>query len=278
MASGAGPTTLAQAEPPLRSEAAVAVTFDDAAGNPAVAVAGLAQPMSAELVGRPNRVPSPFWNQAGKMALRIDAAKKQCVRLVDVPYLDRPDAMTLSLFFLSLDTPADGNPHGILGKRSTAGGTNYGINYVPASDVFQVYVNDTRGFHIADYSARRVIGTRRLVHLTATLALGYAQASELHAKPSDLLVRLFINGEPALPKSATGGLVRGTDVWLTNLNPAGLLNDAPLTLGSSTSQTEYTSGVIDDFLLFTRALSAAEARWLFLETAGPDAPNWLAGR
>ena len=95
-------------------------------------------------------------------------------------------------------------------------------------------------------------------------------ASELHAKPSDLLVRLFINGEPALPKSATGGLIRGTDVWLTNLNPAGLLNDAPLTLGSSTSQTEYTSGVIDDFLLFTRALSAAEARWLFLETAGPD--------
>ena len=118
-----------------------------AAGNPAVAVAGLAQPMSAELVGRPNRVPSPFWNQAGKMALRIDAAKKQCVRLVDVPYLDRPDAMTLSLFFLSLDTPADGNPHGILGKRSTAGGTNYGINYVPASDVFQVYVNDTRLSH-----------------------------------------------------------------------------------------------------------------------------------
>ncbi len=232
------------------------------------------QPFSADLVGGPSRVPSPFWNQTGKNALRLDAAKRQFVQLADIPYLDRPEAMTLSIFFLSLHSPTDGNTHGILGKRSAgAGGTNYGINFVPASDVFQVYVNDGRGFHIANYRARKVIGTRRLVHLTATLEVGDAPSPDADTDRDDLLVRLFVNGEPAPPKSVTGGFIRGSDVWLTNLNVAGLLNDAPLTLGSSTPKTEYTSGLIDEFLLFARALSPAEAHRLFLEMAGPNGPQ-----
>jgi len=268
-----GASALAAAEL-LRPNAAVSVTFDEAGGNAKVAVAGISQPYTAALVRGPSRVPSPFWNQAGKNALRLDAAKRQLVELSDVPYLDRPDAMTLSFFFLSLHPPADGNVHGILGKRSAgAGGTNYGINYVPASDVFQVYVNDVRGYHIASYSARKIIGSRRLVHLTATLEVGDAPAPDADTDRDDLLVRLFLNGEPAPPKSVTGGRIHGSDVWLTNLNVAGLLNDAPLTLGSSTPKTEYTSGVIDEFLLFTRALSPAEAHRLFLEMAGPNGPQ-----
>ena len=255
---------------PLRSEAVVTVTFDDARGDAKVAVAGESQPFSAELVRAPSRVPSPFWNQTGKTALRLDAAKKQFVRLTDIPYLDRPDAMTISLFFLSLHPPSDANPHGILAKRSDGPrGTNYGINYVPASDVFQVYVNDGRGFRVADYSARKVVGTRRLVHLTATLEVGHAPPAA-DAVRNDLLVRLFVNGEAATPKSVTGGVIRGADVWLTKLNVAGLLNDAPLTLGSSTSQSEFTSGVFDELLLFARALSPTEVRRLFLEVAGPN--------
>ncbi len=83
-------------------------------------------------------------------------------------------------------------------------------------------------------------------------------------------MRLFVNGEAARPKSVTGGILHGTDVWLTKLNVAGLLNDAPLTLGSSTPQTEFASGLVDEFLLFTRALSPSEAHRLFLEMAGPD--------
>jgi hypothetical protein len=167
---GTSTATTAAAVEPLRSEAALSVTFDESAGDAKVAVTGTSEAFSAQLVGNPKRVPSPFWSQAGKNALLLDASKGQCVRLGDIPYLDRPDAVTLSLFFLSLHSAADQNPHGILGKRSDGPrGTNYGINYVPASDIFQVYVNDGRGFHIANYSARKIIGMRRLVHLTATL-------------------------------------------------------------------------------------------------------------
>jgi hypothetical protein len=256
---------------PLRLEAAVSVSFDEAQGDAKIAIAGESQPFSADLVRAPSRVTSPFWNQPGKNALRLDAAKKQFVQLKDIPYLDRPDAMTVSLFFLSLHPPSDAVPHGILAKRSDGPrGTNYGINYVPASDVFQVYVNDGRGFRVADYGARKIVGTRRLVHLTATLEVGNVAPPAANAVRNDLLVRLFVNGEQAAPKSVTGGVIRGADVWLTKVNVPGLLNDSPLTLGSSTPQSEFTSGVFDEFLLFTRALSPTEARRLFLEVAGPN--------
>jgi len=265
----------ARAADPVRANAVVSLTFDEPNANPAsaaVTVAGNSQPFSAALVNGPIRVVSPFWNQAGKSALRLDATKKQFVRLANVPYLDRPDAATLSFFFLSLHQSADGNAHGIVGKRSDgARGTNYGINYVPDKDTFQVYVNDGRGFHIANYSARQAVGSRRLVHLTATLEVGDAPAPDVDTNRDDVLVRLFVNGEPAAPKSVTGGDISGTDVWLTHLNVAGLLNDAPLTLGSSTPEIEYTSGVIDEFLLFARALSPAESQRLFLEMAGSNA-------
>ncbi|HEX4072173.1 MAG TPA: hypothetical protein VHX68_13430 [Planctomycetaceae bacterium] len=266
--------TTAAAAQPLRSEAALSVTFDESTGDAKVAVTGVSEALAAKLIGSPKRVPSPFWSQAGKNALLLDASKRQCVQLAEIPYLDRPDAVTLSVFFLSLHAPADQNPHGILGKRSDSPrGTNYGINYVPASDIFQVYVNDGRGFHIANYSARRIIGTRRLVHLTATLEVGDAPSPKADNKRDDLRVRLFLNGEAARPKSVSGGIVQDSDVWLTKLNVAGLLNDAPLTLGSSTPQTEFTSGLVDEFLLFTRALSPSEAHRLFLEIAGPDGPK-----
>jgi hypothetical protein len=254
----------------LRSEAAIAVSFDEPAGNAKVTGASIVEPLSATLVGKPVRVLSPFWSQGGKNALRLDAAKKQFVQLVDIPYLDRPDAVSVSLFFLSLHPPGDTAAHGILAKRSDGPrGTNYGINYVPSADVFQVYVNDGRGFRIANYSARRVVGVRRLVHLTATLQAGNADP-KADSRRDDLLVRLYVNGEPAVPKSVTGGLIRGKEVWLTRLDMAGLLNDAPLTLGCSTPQSEFTSGLFDEFLLFTRALTQSEAQRLFVEMAGPD--------
>ncbi len=109
--------TAAAAEP-LRSEAALSMTFDESTGDAKVAVAGVSEALAAKLIGSPKRVPSPFWSQTGKGALLLDASKRQCVQLADIPYLDRPDAVTLSLFFLSLHPAADQNPHGILGKRS----------------------------------------------------------------------------------------------------------------------------------------------------------------
>jgi len=44
--------------------------------------------------------PSPFWSQTGKMPFASTGPKKQFVRLADIPYLDRPEAMTVSFFFL----------------------------------------------------------------------------------------------------------------------------------------------------------------------------------
>jgi hypothetical protein len=264
----------ARAAEPVRANAVVSANFDDANSPGAVSITGVGQPLAATLANGPTRVPSPFWNQLNKTALRLDATKKQTVQLVDLPYLDRPDALTLSLFFLSLHDRTDAAPHGIVAKRSDGPrGTNYGVNYVPSTDLFQVYVNDGRGYKIATYSAEQVIGVRRLAHLTATMEVADAPAPDADSDRDDVLVRLYVNGEPVAPKSVAGGEASGSDAWLTNVNVAGLLNDAPLTLGGSTAQTEYTSGVIDEFLLFPRALSAGEVQRLFLEAAGASGPQ-----
>jgi hypothetical protein len=259
----------------IRAGAAVSVSFDDADRPGAVSVKRIAEPFAAKVVNGPSRVPSPFWNQRGRSALRFDAAKRQSVRLVDIPYTTRPDAVTLSFFFVSLHPASDNASHGILAKRSSGPrGANYGINYVPASDVFQLYVNDGSGFRIASYSARKVLGTRRLVHLTATLELDEDSPPGDDPDLYDLRARLFVNGEPAAPQAVVGsGRIHNQDAWFTKVNAAGLLNDAPLTLGCSTPEIEYTSGVIDEFLLFTRALSPSDVRQLFLEVAGPRGPE-----
>jgi hypothetical protein len=271
------PTSFVQAAgaKSIRAGAALSVSFEDADQPGAVTVKGIGDSLSAKLVNGPARVPSPFWNQAGKSALRFDAAKRQSVRLLDIPYTSRPDAVTLSFFFVSLHPPTDNNPHGILGKRSAGPrGTNYGINYVPASDAFQIYVNDGGGFRVASYSARKVLGSRRLVQLTATLEVDEESPTGDDPDLFDVRARLFVNGEPAVPKAVVGpGRIHNQDAWFTKVNTAGLLNDAPLTLGCSSPELEYTSGVLDEFLLFTRALSPSDVRQLFLEMAGPRGPE-----
>jgi hypothetical protein len=274
-ATAAEPSRAPAAAKSIRAGAAVSVSFDNADQMGGVVVKGIPEPFAAKLVNGPARVPSPFWSQSGKSALRFDAAKRQSVRLVDIPYTSRPDAITLSFFFVSLHPASDNSPHGILAKRSSGPrGTNYGINYVPAGDVFQLYVNDGGGFRVASYSARRVLGTRRLVHLTATLEVDDESATGDDPDLYDVRARLFVNGEPVPPKAIVGpGHIHNRDAWFAKVNAAGLLTDAPLTLGCSTPEMEYTSGVIDEFLLFTRALSPSDARQLFLEVAGPRGPE-----
>jgi hypothetical protein len=269
------PSVIAAGGKSIRAGAAVSVSFDDADRLGAVLVKGVSEPFAAKLVNGPSRVPSPFWNQTGKSALRLDATKRQSVRLADIPFTSRPDAVTLSFFFVSLHPATDSAVHGILAKRSAgARGTNYGINYVPASDVFQLYVNDGGGFRIASYSARKVLGTRRLVHLAATLEVDEDSPAGDDPDLYDLRARLYVNGEPVAPTAIVGsGRIHRNDAWFTKVNAAGLLNDAPVTLGCSTPEMEYTSGVIDEFLLFTRALSASDIRQLFLELAGPRGPE-----
>jgi hypothetical protein len=255
----------------ISAGAAVALSFDDPDRPGAVSVKGIAEPFAAKLVNGPTRVSSPFWNQRDKKALRLDATKRQSVRLVDIPYTSRPDAVTLSFFFVSLHPQSDNAPHGIVAKRSPGSrGTNYGINYVAASDIFQLYVSDGAGFRVVSYSAGKVLGPRRLVHLTATLEVDDDSATGDDLELFDVRARLFVNGERVPPQSVVGpGRIHNRDAWFTKVNVAGLLNDAPVTLGCSTPESEYTSGVIDEFLLFTRALSPSDVRQLFLEVAGP---------
>lgn len=252
------PQSLA-AESSIRSQAIVDLAFDSGTGEPGNVKNGAA------------RVDSPFWAQSGKTALRTNAAKKHFVELAGLPYLDRPDGVTLSLFFLNLHPLNDEGYHGIVAKRSDGDSrSNYGINYNPKADSLAVYVNDGSGFRSATYSTKNVIAYRRLVHLTATIQLSDAPAPDYDTDKDDLRIRLFLNGKQIKPASVTGNLLDGDDAWIVDIDAAGILNDAPVTIGSSTPNAEYTSGVFDEFLLFRRALTQHEAGRLFREIAGPD--------
>jgi hypothetical protein len=219
-----------------------------------------------------NLVESPFWGQKGKHALRLDAAKKQFAELVNLPYLDRADAVSLSFLYLSLHELSDDAFHGVIAKRAVNGErTNYGINYNPKSDLLQVYFNDGGGFRVASYPVKNLIDYRRLVHLTATINVSDAPAPDADTQRDDVRIRLFVNGAQTKPTKVTAGLIDGDDAWLTDVDAAGLLNDAPVTIGSSTSASEYSSGLIDELLLFRRALTQSEALRLFREVAGSNA-------
>lgn len=258
---------------PVRSQAVVDLTFDAPTGDALDSAAAGKQPDKVSLVNGARRVTSPFWNQPGKGALLLDAEKKQFVQIADSPDVDRPDALTFSLFYLNLHELNDAAFHGIVAKRSAANPavTNYGINFRPQSDAFQLYVNDGSGFRVVVYSVKEVIGYRRRVFLTATFEVGDAPAPDNDTDKDDVLVRLFVNGSQVKPANVNQGAVSGNDAWLTDVKVAGLLNDAPLTLGASTPASEFASGLIDEFLLFDKALPPDQVRALFLEVAGNNA-------
>jgi hypothetical protein len=257
---------------PIRDQAAVSVTFDGVKTDGTLPVAVGKRQFSGRLINGVTAEASPFWAQQAKQALHFSAAKKQSVQLTDVPYLDRPDAVSLSFFFLNLHNVNDAASHGIVAKRSADNrGTNYGINYNLKNDTLQLYVNDGSGFRVATYSARSVLGYRRLVHLTATFEVADAPAPDADGDRDDLLIRLFMNGKQVKPTKVEKGAVAGSDAWLLDIIPAALLNDAPLTIGASTPATEFASCLIDEFLLYSRALTPAEAGALFYEVAGANA-------
>jgi hypothetical protein len=261
------------APPPLRTEATVALTFDEDSG-PAVdtAAAGTSKD-DAKFVKDPIRVPSPFWNQSGKRAVQFDAGKQQSLEIADAADVDRPDALTFSLLVVNLTEANDGAYHGLVAKRGQADGktlTNYGINFSRQGDTFQVYIADGPGYKVVQYPHTTAFPARRLLHLTATFQVGDAPGQDSDTDADDVRIDLFVNGAPVTPKAVTQGFIDGTAGWITDVNVAGLVNDLPLTLGRSEAAGEYFSGVIDEFLLFPRALSADEAKRLFHEVAGPN--------
>jgi hypothetical protein len=271
------PGLLAADSPTVRSRAVVNLSFDEESGDALDSATAGGAPDKGTLQNGAVRISSPFWGQSGKRAVVLEAASRQFVQVPDSPDIDRPEAVSFSLFFANLHPPADPGFHGIVAKRDEARQiTNYGINYTNASDTFQVYINDGAGYKTATYSVNAAIGNRKPVFITAVYQVGDAPAPDADEDKDDLLVRFFANGQPVKPKGVVGGTVAGNDAWLTDVKVGNLLNDAPLTLGASTPQAELTSCAIDEFSLFAGALSNEEAARLFLEVAGPNVTSLIA--
>ena len=259
---------------PIRSSAIVNLTFDEPGGQALDSAKAGKTKDNGQLVNGPQRVASPFWGQQGKQALLLNAARRQFVQMADSPDLDRPQALSLSLFAINLHDRADAAAHGLFGKHIVRGRkrtANYGINFVPKSDLFQFFVHDRRQYHAVAYSLNNTLGFRKRVFLIVTMEVGDAPAPDADTQKDDIRVRLFVNGAQVKPGGVSRGAVVGNDAWLTNITLPALLNNQPLTLGSIDPQTQPASVVIDEFSLFNRALTPDEAAKLFVEVAGPHA-------
>jgi hypothetical protein len=264
----------AQEASPVKRLAVVQLGFDEPDGQALDSAAAGQSADVGKFVNQPVRVSSPFWNQSERRAVQFDGAKAQYIELADSPDLDRPDAVTLSLFCVNLVPENDAAFHGLFAKRGTnADGkpsTNYGINFTMQNDNAQFYIHDGAGYRVAAYSTKEMLPFRKLVHLTAAIAVGDAPGNDADHDADDVRFQVFVNGKPLTPKSVTNGFVDGTIAWTTDVVVSGLVNDVPLAIGRSESAGEYFSGVVDEFHVFPFALSAEQARQLFLEAAGSN--------
>lgn len=257
----------------LASQATVRLTFDEADGAALDTATAGSLPDNGTLQNGVVRTTSPFWNQSGKQAVELDATKQQFIELADSADVDRPDALTFSLLVVNLLEATDAAYHGLVAKRGMQDGkvfTNYGINFTMQQDTFQVYINDGRGYRVVQYSSKAALPSRKLLHVTATFQVADAPGQDADTDADDVRVQYFINGQPLTPKSVTNGFVEGTSGWITDVEVAGLVNNLPVTIGRSEAGGEYFSGVVDEFLLFPRALSPEEAKQLFLEVGGSN--------
>ncbi len=259
-------------ESPIRAKAVLHYSFDEATGDALdTAPAGTVKDVG-KLINGASRVKSPFANQKDKLALIVDAGRKQFIQTADGADIDAPTAVTLSFFYLHLGSPEDVAYHSLFAKRTEgAGSTNYGINFSAKNDVLQVYLNDGTGYKTAHYGVKQVLDFRRPNYITVSYEVGDAPGDDADQDKDDVLVRLYVNGVQQTPKPVAGTQIVGNDAWLINLTMAGLLNDVPLTIGSSTPTIEFASGLFDEFSIFPQALTPDDVKRLFLEMAGPNA-------
>ena len=268
-----------EAKPPIASQAVVHYTFGEESGAAQDSATVGQGPDQGSLMNDPVRVPSPFWNQTGKKALQLDAARQQFIEIADSADVDAPIGITLSMFVVNLTESADPNYHGLFAKRGNADGkfsANYGINFQMPADNFQVYIHDGTDYRVASYSSNAALPIRKLAYVTATYTAGDAPGQDADTDVDDLRMQYFINGEPLNPKGVARGFVSGSEAWTLDVNLAGLLSSLPTTIGRSEVVGEYTSCVIGDFRIFPRALSPEEVKQLFLEVAGADVNALIA--
>jgi len=262
----------------IRATAVVNFSFDEESGSALDTAAAGAVPDEGKLVGDPARVASPFWNQTGKKAVQLDAAKSQCVEIADGADVDGTKAVSFGLMVVNLTEPTDAAYHGLVAKRglTAPASTNYGINFTMQADNFQVYIHDGTTFKVVTYSTKAALPYRKLVYLTATFLVGDAPKQDDDTDEDDVRIMLFANGEPLVPLSSGSGYVQGNQAWITNVNVAGLLNSFTTTIGRSEPGLEHLSCVVDEFSLFDKALSPPQVKRLFLEVAGNNVAKLIA--
>ena len=271
-----------QAIAQVRNRAVINLTFDDLPDALAASTADSAMvgkgPDAATLSATPSRIQSAFVSGSAGYSLMLDPDRKQQLTIPNSEDTSRPDAVTVSGLFASLQPLSAASYHGLFAKRKTDAGnnTNYGINFTPASNVLQVYVNDGTGFKAAHYSVKDTIGYRRRVQLTMCMDNGDAPAADADADADDIRIRLFVNGQPAVPSAATGGLIEGNVAWLQDVTLAKCVSDTPLTIGSSFTDGEMTRLICDDFQVFAESLSDDDVKTLFAELAGSSAAEITA--
>ncbi|MEY3175648.1 MAG: hypothetical protein RLZZ436_3562 [Planctomycetota bacterium] len=257
----------------IRDRAVVRLRLDEPSGNPAdSATAGKA----ADVVTLPAAATSStsvFVPGSEGRSLLLEPASRQYISIDGKGDTSRPEAVTVSGFFASLHPLSDNEFHGLFAKRNGNNGspTNYGINFHPASDNFQLYVHDGAGYKVANYSVKAAIGYRRRVHLSAAFDQADAPGADADTDADDIRIRLFVNGAPLAPVKASGGFIEGAACWLTDTALARCVSETPLTIGSSFTDGEFTRMFCDDICVFAEALSDADAAALFAEAAGPAA-------
>ncbi|MEZ6040188.1 MAG: hypothetical protein R3C20_06765 [Planctomycetaceae bacterium] len=218
-------------------------------------------------------LPGLFTGGLQGSAVLIDDALQQVATISSSVDLDLAEQATISGFFASLHPLSDQTMHGLIAKRQPDGKnkTNYGINFHPGNDAFQVYVNDGTGFKVAVFPFRDVLGFRRRVHLSATFATQDAPGADSDSEKDDVVIRLYVNGKPATPVRVTAGFVEGTSAWLQDVQLSNCRSDTPLTVGASFVGGEYAKVICDQIRVFPVALDDAQAAGLFRESAGAEA-------
>jgi hypothetical protein len=257
----------------VRDRAVVRLSLDEPSGNPVdAATAGKGADTVSLPAGAARSAPVFVAGTPGH-SLLLEPASKQQIIIDGKGDASRPDAVTVSGFFASLHPLSDADFHGLFAKRNGNAGspTNYGINFHPATDNFQVYVHDGTTYKVANYSVKAAIGYRRRVHLAAALDQADAPGADADTDADDIRIRLFINGMPLAPTKTTGGFIEGAVCWITDTALARCISEAPLTFGSSFPDGEFTRMFCDDLCVFAEALSDADAAALFAESAGPAA-------
>ena len=265
----------------VRDRAVVSLNFDDAPAAVTTATdSGKAGKVAdaVSFAASPTRIPSAFVTGSVGYSLLIDGTKQQVLSIANSEDTSRPNAVTVSGLFASLHALNDGGTLGLFAKRKVGAGdpTNYGINFQPAVDNFQVYVNDATGFKVVNYSVKGAIGYRRRVHLTVSLDQGDAPGADADADADDVRIRLFINGVPLAPVKASGGFAEGNVGWLQDVMLAKCVNDTPLLIGSSFANGEMMKLICDEVHVFAEALTDEDAKALFVEVAGPAAAEITA--